>query len=238
MPRAPSGSMKPRSSERSISARICSDSNSSISWFCVNCLSQSFRCLVVRPVTISTQCKPIFLSFPGDRTLSKCHELRKRVRLLLIFRGELLSGLIAHENEGRDGCHIIRRFGGAMVRGLSVSCARVLGRLEGPRGTPRGQKLERPLGRQRLDLVAAAQARIRLAVGHVRPETAVLDHDRLAARRIGAELAQRRLRCTLPAAAAHLRLREELESLSRVSVNSCSSPSSERVSVPIFTNGP
>src|SRR5262249_46578384 len=31
-----------RSSDRSISARTCSDSKSSISWFCVNCLCQSF----------------------------------------------------------------------------------------------------------------------------------------------------------------------------------------------------
>ena len=73
--------------------------------------------------------------------------------------------------------------------------------------TPLGEQLERPLERQRLDVVAPAQARVRLAVGDVRPEAAVLDDERLAARRIGPELLERRLRRA--AAAPLLRLRED-----------------------------
>ena len=47
---------------------------------------------------------------------------------------------------------------------------------------------------RRLDLVTLAQRRVGLAVGDVRPEPAVLDHHRLAAGRVGADLTQRRRR--------------------------------------------
>ena len=45
----------------------------------------------------------------------------------------------------------------------------------------RAASCSRPLRRDRLDLVARAQRRVRLAVGHVRPRAAVLDQHGLAA---------------------------------------------------------
>src|SRR5579884_2929651 len=70
------------------------------------------------------------------------------------------------------------------------------------------QQLGRPLQGDPLDRVAAAQARVRLAVGDVGTEPALLDDDRLAARRIRAELPERRRSCAPPARA---RLREQRE---------------------------
>jgi hypothetical protein len=58
---------------------------------------------------------------------------------------------------------------------------------------PLGQELERALGQHRLEAVAARQRLVGLAVGDVDAELAVLGHHRLAADRVGAELAQRRL---------------------------------------------
>src|SRR5581483_6397779 len=49
-----------------------------------------------------------------------------------------------------------------------------------------------PLDRDLLDRVALAQARIRLAVGHVGAEPAFLDQHRPATHRVRAEVAQRR----------------------------------------------
>ena len=101
---------------------------------------------------------------------------------------------------------------------------------------PLGEELDRALERERLDVVAAPQARVRLAVGDVRAEAAVLDDDRLAADGVRAELAQRR---RAPAAAAPLlRLRESASASSSVIVRSCSSDSSERVSLPFLRYGP
>ena len=86
-------------------------------------------------------------------------------------------------------------------------------------------------------VVAAAQARVRLAVGHVGAEAAVLEHDRLAAdrdrgraRAAAASPAPRPRRCFGWARSA--------SASSSVIVNSCSSLSSERDSAPFFTYGP
>src|SRR5580700_6650048 len=54
-----------------------------------------------------------------------------------------------------------------------------------------GHQLDRPLEGQRLNVVAAPQAGIRLSVGDIRPETAVSNDDRLTADRVVAELAER-----------------------------------------------
>ena len=75
----------------------------------------------------------------------------------------------------------------------------------------RRQQLGRAFLRQRLHCIARAQTRVHLAVGDVRPETAVLDHHRLPAHRIGAELAQRRRGRGAPAPL--LRLGEQRERL-------------------------
>ena len=68
-------------------------------------------------------------------------------------------------------------------------------------GAPVGQQLGGALVGDRQHVVALAQARVGLAVGDVGPESAVLDHHRLARRRVVAQLAQRRRRGALPAAA-------------------------------------
>ncbi len=96
-----------------------------------------------------------------------------------------------------------------------------LGRARRRRGTPLrrgrgraplGQQLDGALRGDVLDRVALAQRRVGLAVGHVRPEPALLEHDRLAAGRVVAELAQRRGgRAGLPAAG--LGLGEQLPGL-------------------------
>ena len=78
------------------------------------------------------------------------------------------------------------------------------------RGPPLGQQLDRPLQRDRLGRVALAQRRVGLAVGDVRAEPAVPEHDRLAAGRVVAELAQRRGRGRAGRPAAGLGLREQL----------------------------
>ena len=54
------------------------------------------------------------------------------------------------------------------------------------------EQLGRPLRADRLDRVGRPQAGIRLAVGHVRAEPALLEDDRLPADRVVAELLQRR----------------------------------------------
>src|SRR5918996_4126790 len=66
------------------------------------------------------------------------------------------------------------------------------------------QQLGRPFGRDPLHRVPPAQARVRLAVGHVRPEAAVADHDLPPGRRILAQLAERPARGSSPAAARWL----------------------------------
>src|SRR5687767_11366392 len=80
-----------------------------------------------------------------------------------------------------------------------------------PLRTPLRQQLDGTLGRERLHVVAAPEARVRLAVGDVGPEAALLEHDRLAGGWIRAELLQRRLR--RGAATSFLWFREELERL-------------------------
>src|SRR5438132_10232844 len=107
---------------------------------------------------------------------------------------------------------MIRRRAARLVRGLLASRT-AFWALCRASGAPLGQKLLPPLHSQRLDVVAAAETRIRLAVGHVRPEAAVLDHDRLAARCVRAELPERWSRPCLASATPDLRLREELERL-------------------------
>src|SRR5690606_4441112 len=73
---------------------------------------------------------------------------------------------------------------------------------------PLGEQLRRPLQGDRLDLVALAQARVRLPVGDVRAEPALLHDHRLLAERVVAQLPQRRR--GRRAAPALLRLREQL----------------------------
>src|SRR5581483_5088588 len=55
------------------------------------------------------------------------------------------------------------------------------------------EQLDGPVDRQRLDRLAAAEARVRLAVGDVAAEASFLDDDRPAARGIRPEVTQRRL---------------------------------------------
>ena len=99
--------------------------------------------------------------------------------------------------------------------------------------TPLGEQLEGALERQALDVLAPAQARVRLPVGDVRPEAAVLDHERLAARGVGpsslsggfgAPRPRRCFGCARTASASDA-----------VMPRSCSSDSSERVSEPRLT---
>ena len=80
-----------------------------------------------------------------------------------------------------------------------------------PRGPPLGEQLGGPLVGERLDVVALAQRGVGLAVGDVGAEPALLDHDRLAGDRVGAELLERRLRRR--AAAALLGLGEQRQRL-------------------------
>ena len=93
--------------------------------------------------------------------------------------------------------------GGLLRRGLLAG-----GLLRGPLhrtpGPPVGQQLGGALVGDRQHVVALAQAGVGLAVGDVRAESAVLDHHRLARRRVGAQLAQRRRRGALPATAFRL----------------------------------
>ena len=82
--------------------------------------------------------------------------------------------------------------------------------------------------------VALAQARVGLAVGDVRPEAAVAEHDRPAGG-LGAELSQR--------AAGGVRPRRlggsaRRAASSSVTVKSCSSLSRDRDSEPLLTYGP
>ena len=98
------------------------------------------------------------------------------------------------------------RLRGCLLRGC------LLGRLLARPGLATlGEQLGRPLRRDLLEQIAAAQRRVRLAVGHVDAEPAVLGHDRTPAHRIVAELAQRRLRC--PPAPVLPGLREQGERL-------------------------
>ena len=64
-------------------------------------------------------------------------------------------------------------------------------------GTPVGQQFGGARVGDRQHVVALAQAGVGLTVGDVRAEPAVLDHHRLARRRVGAQLAQRRRRGAL-----------------------------------------
>src|SRR5581483_5734251 len=66
------------------------------------------------------------------------------------------------------------------------------------------EQLRGPFGRDRFDRVSRTEARVRLSIGHVRAEPALLENDRLAARGVGAQLLERR-RCRPAAAAAWLR---------------------------------
>ncbi len=75
-----------------------------------------------------------------------------------------------------------RRLLGGLLRGL----------LDRPTGPAVGQQLGGPLVGDRLHVVALAQAGVGLTVGDVGAESAVLDHHRLARRRVGAQLTQRR----------------------------------------------
>src|SRR5262249_5713128 len=76
---------------------------------------------------------------------------------------------------------------------------------------PFGEQLKRAIEVERLGIVAAPEARVRLTVGDVRAELPLLDDDRLARRRIVAELRERRL--GLSAATPLLRLRQPSERL-------------------------
>ncbi len=88
-----------------------------------------------------------------------------------------------------------------LARSSSLPGAGLLGRAA---GAAVGEQLRRPLVGDLLDRVALAQRRVGLAVGDVRAEPAVLDHHRLAGRRVGAELPQRRRGGGPPAALLRL----------------------------------
>ena len=95
--------------------------------------------------------------------------------------------------------------GGRLLRGAFL--ARLLRRpLHRATRAPVGQQLGGPLVGDRQHVVALAQAGVGLAVGHVRAEAAVLDDHRLARRRVGAQLPQRRRRSTLSGTAFGLRV--------------------------------
>ena len=102
---------------------------------------------------------------------------RRRSGLVL---GALLP--IRAEDVGEPRC-------GCVARTLLAPCGSVSA---GPRSRRAASSSAARSSRQRLDVVGGAKARVRLAVGDVRPETAVLDDHRLAADRIRAELAERR----------------------------------------------
>src|SRR5262245_42528615 len=70
---------------------------------------------------------------------------------------------------------------------------------------PFGQKFEGPLECQPLRVVSSAQARIRLAVGDVRPESTVLDDERPSALGVRPQLLEWRLWRASPAALLWLR---------------------------------
>ena len=84
-----------------------------------------------------------------------------------------------------------RRLGGEPVR-TSLRGAAALG-FAGPFARRSARSSTRAIDRDALRIVAAAQAGVRLAVGHVRAEAAVLDHHRLAGSPGRPELLQRRL---------------------------------------------
>ena len=86
------------------------------------------------------------------------------------------------------------------------------------------------------DVVVLTKAGVGLAVGDVRTETAVLDHHRLLADRIDAQLTQRR-RCRRLTPTT-LRLGVDLERLVERDGEHLLSLASERESVPFFRYGP
>ena len=97
--------------------------------------------------------------------------------------------------------------------GGRLLCGGLLGRsssrpsLDRAAGAAVGEQLGGALVGDRQHVVTLAQARVGLAVGDVRTEPAVLDHHRLAGRRVGAQLAQRRRRSALAGRGAWARRR-------------------------------
>ena len=93
------GSTKPRSSERSMSRLSCSDSNSSISWFCVKRCVSPFACLGVHAQSLCS----LDVSFPvlsrrsGRQAVSRTPQ---RVRSMRYSAASCVRGLIAHESCG------------------------------------------------------------------------------------------------------------------------------------------
>src|SRR5215472_5914313 len=145
------------------------------------------------------------------------------------------NSLVAHANARRAGQP---RPGPAPTRSVSVGrcllrpaaarrpgpCPAALRRTSGRacarpalrrwrRGAPLGEQLDGALRRDRLDRVALAQRGVRLTVGHVGPEPALAQHDRLAGGRILAQLPQRRRRSGPRGPAPWLRLRQQCRRL-------------------------
>ena len=109
--------------------------------------------------------------------------------------------------------------------------------LHRPAGPPVGQQLGGPLVGELLHRVAPAQRGVGLTVGDVRAEPAVLDHHRLARGRVHARVPSTAARQRLAGRAAWAGRRSPAPA-SRVTVNSCSSDSSDRESVPRLMYGP
>src|SRR5712691_2200581 len=182
--RAPAPSRPWRAPDRSPTTRAVDSASGS---------TQSFRsCLEDRQKSLTDSRRRI-LRLPGEtRVAPPCIPLhgtvglgaRLRVPTRTVYDAER-PGKVGTSRRALAGRGLLRRglFGGPI--------GRLLRRAAGP---PVGQELERPVERQLLGIVAAAKARVRLAVGHIRAEAARLDEDRLAAHRVGADLLQRRRR--------------------------------------------
>ena len=126
-----------------------------------------------------------------------------------------------------------------MLDGLLRLCyERFLGArffLTGPRSRRSWSSSAARSGRDRFDGIPGPEAGVRLPVGHVGTEAALLQDDRLLADGILAELLERRGGGAAPPL---LRLGQLGERLLEGDVNISSSVSSERDSLPRFTYGP
>src|SRR6478752_2889869 len=169
-------STKPRSSARSTMARICSDSSNSFSWFCVSSPSVLSPNFVAYPASLRTlggkssgYHPPPGAAYPDPRT--------RRARSL--FRAPAGSS-------GKDADRPAK-----FVAHSSRSLAAAAGTLGGSLRAPLGKQLDRAVERDRLRVVALAQARVRLAVGDVWAEAAFLQDDLATPGGVGSDLPQR-----------------------------------------------
>src|SRR4029453_1479152 len=134
------------------------------------------------------------LASPPSKTMNRATPLRRGLLGRGLLRRRLLGGRLLRSRRLLGG----RLLGGARLLGRRLLGGRLPGRpLAAPgrraRIPPGRQQLGGPVQGQALDSVAVplAQRGIGLAVGGVGTEAAVLDHDRLAAHRVGPQLPQR-----------------------------------------------